>query len=260
MTVLVAKTPQSRYQSIGGTGSTTAEREKADQLDKILEKRMGELVIELTYSKLMPEAKGKGSLLTYWTLGKALLDVASHTELFREAELPLLWRATNGMYLPDQLKYAERGPYREHLWYCFRLASYPKILAEKMYWGEWVTIFDSSGINQEPRFDNWFQEKLKFVKGRVSREQIRVFVPCVNEMLCNIHIPDLTQDELFYCYEAAWQIMEHWQIKSRVKKYRVGRTDLQKAIEMELGKLDAVMSGEVGPIDYAIMILKKAEQ
>jgi hypothetical protein len=221
---------------------------------------MEKLVKELADGELMPEAKGKGSLLTYWTLGRALRDVTAHTELFREAELPLLWRAANEMYVPDKLKYAERGPYREHLWYCYRLASYLKKLAEKMYWGEWVTIFDSSSINQEPRFDIWFQEKLRSVKERVSREQIRIFVPCVNKMLSDIYIADLTQDELFNCYEASWQIMEQWLVKSKAKNYRVGRNELQDAIEAALGKLDSVMSGEMCPTNYAAEVLKLAEQ
>ena len=258
MTVLIKKGPPPRYQSIGGPGSTEEDREKADRLDQLLARHISDLVTDLTGLKLMPRGKGGGSVLTYWYLGSALRNVISNDDLIKLEELPLLWRAANENYIPDELKYADRGPYREHLYYCYRLASYARDMVQKMNWGEWVTIFDSAGINQEPRFDAWFRDKLLSHKGRISREQIRVFAPCVNTMLGDIVVEDLAIEQLHRCYEAAWHLMELCLNTNATKTHVIGRNDLQKAIEAGLGKLDAVMTGDTSPLEYARVVMAAA--
>jgi hypothetical protein len=65
MAVLVAKTPQRRYQVIGGVGLSEADVAQADRLDKRMEARIRKLVDRLTQQDLMPSEKGKGSLRTY---------------------------------------------------------------------------------------------------------------------------------------------------------------------------------------------------
>ena len=252
MTVLVHKSPK-RYESLGKVGSTLVERDKADKLDKILGRHIKALEQLLREKKLMPDYVGKGSLLTYWNVGRALRSVTSHSELFNDAELPLLWRAAK-MHIPKELLYKDRGPYREHLWYCYRLAGYPKRVAQKMNWGEWVTIFDSPGINQEPRFDEWFCEKLRTEKGRLNRGELRVFAPCVNRMLGDIDIQELEVDELFNCYDAAWQLMKHSQSEKDNKP--ISRKELQRGIESLLGRLDQVMDGKLPPGDYAKEVIR----
>jgi len=203
----------------------------------------------------MPKKQGKGCLLTYWELGRALREVAESDDFPHKAELPLLWRNAK-MYLPKEVLYKQRGPYREHLWYCFRLGGYPRKLAQKMKWGEWVTIFDSSGINQESRFDQWFEEKLSLQKKIVAREQIRMFAPCVNKLLGNIDVNELTNSELFNCYEATWHIALIWLAKKTSDpNYNAKREDVQKSIEGKFALLDKVMDGVVSPDDFASEIL-----
>ena len=158
--------------------------------------------------------------------------------------------------IPDELLYKDRGPYREHLWYCFRLGGYPKELVIKMKWGEWVTIFDSSGINQEKRFDRWFKNTLTEQKLLLSREVIRIFAPCVNSVLGNIDIGDLSDDELFNCYDAAWHLTFMCVDKKRqISEIKFSRKEVQKSIENHLGILDAVMDGSMSSYDYAVTIL-----
>jgi len=258
--VLVRKEPERRYQKIGAIGTSQPERDQADRLDTRLEKRVIKLVDTLNDKGLIPKKQGKGSLLTYWELGRALREVADSDDFPHKAELPLLWRNAK-MYLPKEVLYKQRGPYREHLWYCYRLGGYPRKLSQKMKWGEWVTIFDSSGINQESRFDDWFQQKLSNQKGRIEREQIRMFTPCVNKLLGDIDVNDLTNDELFNCYEAAWQIALNWHTrKTSDPDYTDKREDIQKRIEERFALLDKVMEGDISPEDFISEILGFSEK
>jgi len=256
MAVLVSKEHERRYQAIGSLGISQSEREQADRLDAKLEKRLEKLTNSLTIKNLIPQKKGKGTLLAYLEVGNALRDVTQNESDFPyKAELPLLWQNAK-MYIPQELLYKDRGPYREHLWYCYRLGGYPRKLSQKMKWGEWVTIFDSPGINQEPRFDQWFEEKLSLQAKTVPREQIRMFAPCVNKLLCNIDIHALTKAELFNCYEAAWQIASSWHAKKTSDPiYNTKRENVQKSIEGKFALLDKVMDGVISPDDFASEIL-----
>jgi hypothetical protein len=259
MAVLVVKLPQRRYQMIGGIGLSGAEREQADRLDNRMEARIKELVQWLAQQDLMPSEKGKGSLRAYWELGRALRDVALSEDFPHTAELPLLWRNAK-LYIPEALLYQDRGPYREHLWYCYRLGGYAEPLLNKLKWGEWVTVFDSNGINQEPRFDVWFQQKLSALQSRPEREWIRMFAPCVNEMLGNIDTCDLSDTELSNCYETAWQITAAWYTKKVDNPdYAVGRKEVQKVINDHLGLLDQVMEGLLSPDKFAEAIISHGD-
>jgi len=260
MAVLVAKIPQKRYQMMGSTGLSEADVAQADKLDKRIETRIRKLVEELIAQGFMPSEKCKGSLKAYWELGRALREVAQSEDFPHHAELPLLWRNAK-LYIPDALLYEDRGPYREHLWYCYRLGGYPEPLANKMKWGEWVTVFDSKGINQEARFDIWFKEKLSGLPSRVNREWIRIFAPCVNEMLGNIDTCDLSDAELRNCYEAAWQITVAWCLKKAENSgYMAGRKEIQLAISDHLALLDRVMEGELSPDKFAETVIAHSQE
>ena len=258
MTVLISKEPKRIYQSLGSLGSTQQDRSRADKLDQVLEQRIKRLLKDLKKKGLMPEKAGKDSAATYWEVGTALRNVADNRKLLDKAELPLFWQNAK-MYIPAELRYRERGPYREHLWYCYRLGSYPKELADKMSWGEWVTIFDSTGINQELRFDVWFKAKLSEQQEHVGRNWIRMFAPCVNAMLGNIYTHDLSESELVFCYEAAWQVVgeAHTLQHKRDSKggYLVGRRELQAGIKCNMALLGGVMEGTLSAAEYSRKIL-----
>ena len=117
MTVLVKKEPQRTYQSLGSLGSTEKDRNRADKLDEALEQRIKRLLKDLKRKGLTPEKAGKGSTAAYGEVGRALRDVADNEKLLDKAELPLFWQNAK-MYIPAELRYRDRGPYREHLWYC----------------------------------------------------------------------------------------------------------------------------------------------
>lgn len=260
MAVLVSKKNGRRYQIVGGIGLSQADREQADRLDALLEKKITELIEDLSKRGLMPPEKGRGSLQAYWELGRILRAVVDSGDFPHKAELPLLWQNAK-IYLPESLLYANRGPYREHLWYCYRLGGYPETLVSKMNWGEWVTVFDSSGINQEPRFDTWFQLKLGRLKSKLDRDWIRMFTSCINEMLGNIDSSDLKDQELFNCYECAWEIAAKWgAAKREMSNYTVDRKGIQKVIADNLGMLDQIMEGKITPREYAEYIIEALQK
>lgn len=258
MTVLVAKEPKRIYQSLGGLGSTQQDRNRADKLDRLLERRIKALTKDLKRKRLAPKKAGQGRTRTYWEVGRALHDVADDSGLLDKAELPLFWQNAK-MYIPEVLRYRDRGPYREHLWYCYRLASYPPELANKMSWGEWVTIFDSTGINQEARFDEWFKAKLSQLQERLVRNWIRMFAPCVNTMLGNIYTHDLAETELFSCYDATWQIVSGVQERRGSEgNPPIGRKEIQDSIKSNFGLLGAVMEGTLSAHEYSERIRAEA--
>jgi hypothetical protein len=253
MAILVRKDPERRYQSLGSIGISSQEQQQADRLDERLKKRVEELVKLLTNERAMPEKKGEGTLRVYWELGRCLRDVVESKDFVNIAELPLLWRNAK-MYIPEELLYKDRGPYREHLWYCYRLGGYLMDTVMKMKWGEWVTIFDSSGINQEPRFDKWFNNTLSKNEENISRERIRIFAPCVNAMLGNIDYQDLSENALFNCYEAAWHV-SYMVSENKVSGMKIDRKHIQNRIDNKLVLLDSVMEGSMTSYEYAATIL-----
>lgn len=255
MAVLIKKKPN-RYQTVGTIGISESDLEQADRLDARLEKQLKKLIASLEIKGILPRKKGKGTLLAYWKLGRALRDVTSNKKDFPfNDELPLLWRNAK-IYLPEELLYKERGPHREHLWYCYRLGGYPEKLIKKMKWGEWNTIFDSPGINQEPRFDTWFQNKLTIERKSQEREKIRMFVPCVNVILSNIDVHELNNSELFNCYETAWSIASIWLKKNRSDpNFSDMRRDIQNKIKENFILIDDVMEGIKTPEEFSRLIV-----
>jgi hypothetical protein len=257
MTVLVSKDPR-RYQSIGLLGSSEDERRIADELDELLKVKIEEVAQYLKENELFPEDQSKANVITYWTLGSTLREVVTESGLLKPAELPLFWNNVK-IYLPEELLYKDRGPYREHLWYCYRLSSYGKELIEKMNWGEWVTIFDSTAVNQECRFDIWFNQKLVSLTEKIKREQIRIFIPLLNIMLKNIDVQELNDEELINCYDGAWGLMtEVHQYKEGREK--VDRQKLQNAISNNLILVDKLMGNSIAKEDFVLRILENCKK
>ena len=258
MAVLIKKKPERIYKALGSLGITEQSKARAKKLDRVLGQRIKQLIKELKQKGLMPEKPREGSAETYWEVGRALREIADNSGLLNKAELPLFWQNAK-IYIPAELRYKERGPYREHLWYCYRLGSYPRELAEKMSWGEWVTIFDSTGINQELRFDEWFKTKLSQQQERVGRNWIRLCAPCVNTMLGSIYTNDLADRELFFCYEAAWRVVGEWHaLKEKNGDCSVARKEIQASIRSNFGLLGGVMEGTLSAAKYARKILADA--
>jgi hypothetical protein len=256
MAILIRKEPNKVYQSLGSLTVNERDKSKADKLDRLLQRKILQLNRDLKKRKLFPKKGSKGNTDTYWEVGKALRNIVDQSNLLDKAELPLFWQNAK-MYIPAELLYKERGPYREHLWYCYRLSGYPKDLVKKMGWSEWVTIFDSTGINQEIRFDEWFKGKLLQQNDHIERSWIRLFAPCVNTMLIKIYTNDLANKELFTCYEAAWEIVHQAHIKKSGSQ--IQRKHLQSSIMSNIRFIGKLMDGSLSPHEYAVKIMASVE-
>ena len=116
-----------------------------------------------------------------------------------------------------------------------------------MNWSEWVTIFDSAGINQEQRFDSWFEIKLNGRKEMIKRSEIRNFVPLVNAMLKNIEISELTNTELSACYEACWCLMKNLD----TEKIEGNRSQITKAVIERIALFESLIKGTIDASEYA---------
>lgn len=246
MTVIISKDPRKIYQSIAGLGLSEEELRRADELDLLVKTTIEALINDLKNNGMMPENQGEGSLGCYWKLGKVLRKITEHDELFKLIELPLLWLNAK-MYIPQVLLYKDRGPHREHLWYCYRLASYSIDTANKMNWSEWVTIFDSAGINQEQRFDTWFETKLSGRNEKIKRSEIRHFVPLVNAMLKDIEISELSNTELSACYEACWCLMQNLGNDNNENN----RFKTAKAVVKKVALFESLINGTIDAKEYA---------
>ena len=84
MAVLIKKTPNRIYQSVGSIEVTEKEREQADSLDATVEKEITALIKLLTNKKMMPDKKGKGKLEAYWELGRSLKAVVESEDFIAE--------------------------------------------------------------------------------------------------------------------------------------------------------------------------------
>lgn len=124
-----------------------------------------------------------------------------------------------------------------------------------MKWGEWVTIFDSPGINQETRFDDWFHGQLTSLDSDIDRAQIRLFAPCINAMLGNIDISALSTAELYPCYSAGWELANGWRLQIEGgARTTISAKEIREAVEAKIVRLDAVMDGKLSPQEFAQIV------
>jgi len=245
------------YRSLGVLGSSEEDREKADKLDIYIRDKVNTLKESFKKENISLDKTKTGNVYIYWRLGKLLYELLYKSELVDPAEKSLLWLNAK-IYLPGALLKENRGPDRNHLEYCFRLGKFSREKAEKMKWGEWVYLFDSPGINKEKRFDAWFENIIEKKSVNLGRENIRIFVQCLNNMIGNIETDDLSDEELFRCYDAAWELksgiynyiqeMDNGEFKQILNRLRRG-------IKQNYTKIGEVMESNISPLDFAITIL-----
>ncbi len=193
------------FRSVGTIGTSDAEREKAYNLDKLLQTELKRVSKPATKSKTVHKTGGKNKVKAYWEFGSVLRKIFFEPGLVKPAEKPLYWLNVK-LHAPKEFLAKDRGPNRIHVAYCFRLAGYPKNIALKREWSEWVYLFDSPSINKEIRFDRWNETKIGDEPKYLNRKHTRIFVQCLNSMLKDIETRDLTDEELIRCYEGAWSL------------------------------------------------------
>ena len=189
--------------SLNGIGISDSERDKALELDKLLQIKLEILKKKLVSSKTMPKKGSKKKVESYWEFGSIMRKIFFQSNLIMPTEKSLYWLNVK-LHAPKELLVKDRGVNRIHVAYCFRLAGYQKKIAIKREWSEWVYLFDSPSINKESRFDRWDETKIKDDIKYTNRENVRFFAQCLNSMLKNIETSDLKDEEIIKCYESAW--------------------------------------------------------
>ncbi|MDI6766772.1 MAG: hypothetical protein QME52_08125 [Bacteroidota bacterium] len=254
MTVVVKYDQEGKpqYRSAKGVGSTEAERARARQLDYLLKKELSSLKKHLSKTGLLKK-NIKGNVALYWEMGIVFRKVFFKSGLIDSSEKHLYWLNAR-LHAPEELMAKDRGPNRMHLEYCFRLAGFSKDKAMKMKWGEWVYLFDSPGINREPRFDKWLEKEMQYEPNKFSRDDIRILTQSINKLLGNIETKDLSDTQLMRCYNSAWSVKEIFITKTSEIQNDPLKEILKRGIEKWYTKLGDVIDGKITEEEFAQLV------
>lgn len=242
------------YRSAKGVGSSEEERAKARDLDHLLKNELDKLGRKLS-KKHGKGKKPKADVLAYWQLGHLLREIYDKSGLINESDKYLYWSNAR-LHLPILLAAKDRGPNRQHLEYCFRVAGFLKEKAIRMKWGEWVFIFDSPGINKEPRFDKWLEKKMETNIDDMKRENIRIMVQCINSLIGKVETRDLTNEQLARCYDTAWAITKKMIKKDLKMADSKNRDALKLALNTYYSRFGEVVKGDSGPDEFSSLIVQ----
>jgi len=231
--------------TLGGVGSDS-DREKAYELDELLKTEMKKLKRKL--DKISTE---RDKVEAYWELGTILKKIFYDSELVKKEEKNLFLLNAK-LHTPIELQVKDRGPNRIHLEYCFRLANYPKKIALKRKWSEWVYLYDSPSINKDSRFDKWDENHIQKTPDYLSRENTRLFIQFLNSVLKNIETLDLTDEELKRCYDGTWiltkKVLNDFKEELHEKEFKISMKEKIIANQHFVGDL---MENKITPDDFA---------
>tara|TARA_B110001450_G_scaffold222697_1_gene219388 strand:+ start:2749 stop:3489 length:741 start_codon:yes stop_codon:yes gene_type:complete len=200
MAVVIGQTDSGAriYRSVNGIAISSHEQETADLVDQNIFSSLRSLLDELKSSGCLDK---KEVVETYWRLGKLTNSLLVDSKLV-PAEASYFFENVK-LRLPLALFAEDRGPNRQHLKYCHRLGGYDESTALTLKWSEWVTLFDSTSINGELRFDVWFNDALEKEPVFFDREGVRLIAKVLNAFFNRLETSDLSDDELKSCYDQA---------------------------------------------------------
>lgn len=258
MTVIVGydKSGNAIYRSITGVGSSEDDRERAIKLDQLIKDELNELDVRLKKSRNKSSSGSKNKVEAYWEFGVVLRKILSRTELISPSEKALFWLNVKN-HAPKKLLAKDRGPNRIHVEYCFRLAYYPKEIALKREWSEWVYLFDSPFVNNEMRFEKWDLNKIKNKPEKIGRDLTRLFIQCLNSILNNVNTNDLNENELYRCYDGAWLLSSSLIADFRTNKKTDFKFVLKKVISEKRIYIGKLMKGEIEINDFCKIIINQ---
>lgn len=209
--IITEKDVAGKVKTIRSTGPLTADLSKqARTLDKYLKQRIPEIEKELVAEGLLSETvrrnkskQGKGDVLLWHALGMKLRALCEHEKIVGKRERRWLWEAVENTYSTPRIRRAKRGRTRAHFEYCYRLSGFPIEFAEQVNWSEWVYFFDSRTVREEVRIDDWLCTVVNQDQ-KINRRIFRQFVQRLNKRVRDLDTSELSQEELFLIYDAAW--------------------------------------------------------
>jgi len=173
---------------------TREEERLAEELDELLKERIPQIERELV-SEGLTSGKGRGSLELWYRLGEKLQGIADDERVVKPAERHWLWQAIR-MYASDLILRKDRGPFRIHFDYCYRISKIPRDCLEGFSWDDWVFLFDSKCFREDPRTDEWLRQRAREISS-LSRSELRAFVRRANAILKKNDTSVLSREELF---------------------------------------------------------------
>ena len=242
--------------SLNGIGIPPEERNQAIALDALIKKEIDALVKRLKKGKAISKAREKGKVDAYWEFGSVLRNIFLNSGLIKQSEKSLFYESVkyHAGLVAKNLLAEDRSAARNHLDYCFRLSGYPKEIALALQWSEWVFLLDSSSINREIRFDEWFRDIIRDYKEFLDRETLRAFAKILNALIKDIETGDWKTEQLLNCYNGAWKILvnlrasEFYQQSDSRKKVIDAVRNCAIKNKMFFAQL---MDGKFSDVDYA---------
>lgn len=238
------------YKSYRGVGSTSEERQKANQLDELAKNKIKRFIDE--YINNDTGIRIPGTHL-YWHFGNMLRNIVYESELVLTSELDLFFQNA-ALYTPEYIKGVDRSQSRSHFLYCFRLGHYDYNKAINIKWGEWVFLFDSPKINNEIRFDIWFSAFMER-EIKIDRQKIRLMVKILNSTLNNIETGDLNDQQLFISYESVWDCVKPIIDIGHKLSGSTFNNALSMAIKSNVNDFGEVLEGTISPHEYSVRIV-----
>lgn len=152
---------------------TQEKKDQAEELDKLIESRMEELIDELENSGLIEKVGGKDTLELWYRVGEHM-DFVNESNLINSGDRDYVWRALydhagplhQNDKIPERVK---RSPKTSYFYYCFLLAKFDwETVSAGGTWTTWVEIFDSRPIRQDERIIDWLVESIEDHNGPIQ--------------------------------------------------------------------------------------------
>lgn len=182
----------------------------ARELDEFLVKRLPNIERKLVKKGLLDETlaglgkpKPKGNAELWYELGLELAKICRKWSIKSHRERRWLWEAIENIHATERIKRVRRERTRLHFEYCYRLARFPRELALRLNWSEWVYFFDSPTVREETRVDKWLSQKATRSRN-IDRTFFRRFAQNLNKRIKGKDTSVFTDDELFQLYTQVW--------------------------------------------------------
>ncbi len=138
---------------------TKEEKVRAEALDEVIQRRMGELIAELEKTGLIDRVGGNDTLELWYTVGKGL-DFVDDPHLVSPSDEKYVWRAiydhAGPLHAGTIPKRARERPLTSHFRYCYLLGKFDWEFVESGgTWTTWSEFFDSKPIREDNRIIAW---------------------------------------------------------------------------------------------------------
>lgn len=141
---------------------TREAKEQAENLDRVLKRRMREIEKEMKKKSLIKLKRKRGVIRLWYEVGKRLSFI-NDTSTVPSEDQKHVWRALYdhaGDLIPGPGRSRAEHYERNHFRYCALLAQFDwHFVNAAGNWRSWVEFFDSEKIREDPRIIEWLQQR-----------------------------------------------------------------------------------------------------